>query len=280
MDHATASSTTKCDEGSPQDSPHPVRYSAMVKFIDIMRTVFPVAALASADGEMARPDYFGTAFAIRPDLFVTAAHVVKAAVEAGALSIGGPTSATGPMGAARVAHYELFAERDIALLFMNESLPVTVLPTWLAKRVQFMTDLGSFGYPHAVTHAPGGAERLDVVFRAYRGHVITIRGFERLADNPAIYEMSCPYPEGLSGAPVMLTVNDELAVAGVVLGSSTVTYGGVDERVGVAVVADELFGLRSDALRGTLGEKGGLRLAAWALSDRAEAARSITPMDR
>ncbi len=229
-------------------------------FIDIMRTVFPVAAIVSESGQLARPDYFGTAFAIRPDLFVTAAHVVEAAVLAGTPTVGGPTTQDGPMGVAKIARYELLKNRDVALLFMEQALPVTPLQSWLANRVQVLTDLGSFGYPHAVTLAPDGSPRYEVVFRGYRGHVITTRGFERLSGSPAIYEMSCPYPGGLSGAPQLLNTGDQLIVTGVVLGSSTVTYGGVPERVGIAIVADELLDLYSDGLGGTLRHRGGLRL--------------------
>ena len=36
-------------------------------------------------------------------------------------------------------------------------------------RVQPLTDLFTFGYPHAVTH-DSGAARFEVVFRAYKGH--------------------------------------------------------------------------------------------------------------
>jgi hypothetical protein len=44
---------------------------------------------------------------------------------------------------------------------------VTLLDTWLVERVQLLTDLSSFGFPHAATQSPTG-DRLDMVFRAYR----------------------------------------------------------------------------------------------------------------
>jgi hypothetical protein len=87
------------------------------------------------------------------------------------------------MGAARVNDLETWVDRDLALLFCNAQ-DVTVLNHWLIERVQVLTDLSSFGYPHAVTKSAGG-DRLDVVFRAYKGHVITVRGFDRLNGSPA-----------------------------------------------------------------------------------------------
>ena len=48
------------------------------QFIDITRTVFPVIALerGGEDGQMARADFVGTAFAVGPGVFMTAAGVV------------------------------------------------------------------------------------------------------------------------------------------------------------------------------------------------------------
>jgi hypothetical protein len=101
------------------------------------------------------------------------------------------------MGAAQVNHFEAWVDRDLALLFCDAQ-DVTPLNQWLIERVQVLTDLSSFGYPHAVTKS-AGADRLDVVFRAYKGHVITVRGFDRLNGSPAVYEISCPFPQGMSG---------------------------------------------------------------------------------
>jgi hypothetical protein len=160
------------------------------------------------------------------------------------------------MGAARVESWEVFPERDIALLYSGFR-GATLLNTWLVNRVQLLTDLSSFGYPHAVTRS-NGEEHLEVVFRAYKGYVIATRGFERLPGKPAVYEVSCPYPEGMSGAPVLLTVGDQLAVAGVVVGISTVEYGGVAQNVGITMIGDEILELRSDKLEGLIGERLGI----------------------
>jgi len=223
--------------------------------IDIMRTVFPVLALhPERAGETARPDFFGTAFAVAPGVFMTAAHVVANACAEGRLAIGGPADSEGhSMGAAVVERYERFDDRDVALLFSDVSA-VTLLNVWMVRRVQVLTDLNAFGYPHAVTWSSDG-ERLNVVFRAYKGHVITIRGFERLPDEPSVYEISCPFPVGLSGAPLLLNQHGSLALTGIVLGTSTVTYGGVDQVVGIGMIADQIVRLKSTILGGELGDR-------------------------
>ena len=173
---------------------------------------------------------------------MTAAHVAQAASAHGQIALAGPTPA-GPMGARRVDDYEVFPDRDVALLFCR--VTVTPLKTWLVSRVQVLTDLSSFGFPHAVTRE-NATEHFEVVFRAYKGYVIATRGFQLLPGKPAVYEVSCPFPEGMSGGPVLLADRSQLAVAGVVLG--VVRYGGVEQNVGIAMIADEIAAISSERL--------------------------------
>src|SRR5436190_55296 len=119
-------------------------------FIDVLNTVFPVVAVEPNDaGQLARPDFFGTAFAVAPGIFMTAAHVASAAQEHGELAIGGPVPEQSMMGGARVTAVETIPDRDIALLFCDAP-GVTLLNSWLTTRLQVLTELRSFGYPHAV----------------------------------------------------------------------------------------------------------------------------------
>ena len=218
-------------------------------FIDIIRTVFPVLAMSPDQGEQAaRPDFFGTAFCVAPGVFMTAEHVVREAVAVGVVAIGGPAGASQLLGAARAEQVETWPERDIALIFCG-AREMKPLNTWMINRVQVLTDLRAFGYPHAVTWSPEG-DKLQVVFRAYKGYVITTRGFERLDGSPSVYEVSSPYPVGMSGAPVLVTDGDGVAVAGVVVGTDTVTYAGVPQSVGIAITAEEIVDLNSAILGG------------------------------
>src|SRR3954447_4797491 len=61
--------------------------------LDIFETVFPVVAtVPGKENELEPPDFFGTAFAVGPGVYITAEHVVRAAEERGALAIAGPTA--------------------------------------------------------------------------------------------------------------------------------------------------------------------------------------------
>lgn len=219
-----------------------------------MRTVFPVIALKPEQaGEMARADFFGTAFAVGPGVFMTAAHVARNAEAHGAVAIGGPSSVDGhaPLGAVRVQQIETWwPDHDVALLYVAAVAGLTELKMWLTNRLQLLTDLGSFGYPHAITV---GTDRMQVVFRGYKGYVITTRGWERLPGEPPVYEVSCAFPLGMSGAPVLLACDGVLAVAGIVLGISTVEYGGVAQDVGIVMPADQIVSLHSGRLGGPIG---------------------------
>ena len=154
------------------------------------------------------------------------------------------------MGAALAQDVEVWEARDVALVRCDVN-GVTPLNTWLTHRVQVLTDLSSFGYPHAITWSPSG-EQLNVLFRAYKGHVITTRGFDRLPGPPAVYEMSCAFPVGMSGAPLLIANDEVLAVAGVVLGVDTVKYGGVEQSVGIALMAEDIVHLESKLAGGPI----------------------------
>jgi len=235
--------------------------------IDILKTVFPVLAMTDEERAAARPDFFGTAFAVAPGIFLTAAHVVTAAQQHGHLTLAGVMGDGRSVGARRVDYWETFPEKDVALLYC-EVTDMTILNTWLGGHVQVLTELRSFGYPHAVTRNDE-TESFKVLFRAYKGYVIVTRGFQRLPGEPAVYEVSCPYPEGTSGAPVLLAAEDRLVVAGMVLGVDIVEYAGVEQRVGIAMIGEEILRLRSQRLGGLIGQRLGLDLATFGIAEGA-----------
>ena len=242
--------------------------SAMTHYrIDIMKTVLPVAARRPGTQELTRPDFFGTAFAVAPNIFLTAAHVWHNAAKDGEPIIAG-SSGGGSIGAAFVEAQELHDDIDIAIIRTNTKPAVTLLTNWLGhprpngptQRVQILTDLITFGYPHAVTYDFQNRERWNAVFRAFRGHVIVVRSFDRLPHAPAIYEVSTPFPEGLSGAPLLWSWDNKLVVVGVVIGRDSVIYAGEEQKAGIGLVADELLYRPSALLGGPFAEKLGLGL--------------------
>jgi len=220
---------------------------------DMFRAIFPVAAVKpSTSGELTEQRFYGTAFAIAPGLFLTAAHVMRTAQAQGLPVIAGPrSSGDEPLGVAQIPEWELWPN-DVALLHCPVKDKVTLFDKWRHTRCQVHDELFTFGYPHAITRVDG-EDRLSVTFRGYKGHVVTTRGFERLPSKPGVYEVCSPFPEGLSGAPVLWRHEHDVFLVGMVLGEETVRFGRVRNRVGIALPVDEFINCRSQRLNQSLG---------------------------
>ena len=232
---------------------------ANIPLLDIMNTVFPVTAMVTgAVGELARPDSFGTAFCVSPGVFMTAAHVVHNAMVFGDIALAGSAGRDQAMGSVRVTDVQVWDDFDVAVLFATPQ--VTTLDVWLTSRLQTLSDVASFGYPHAFSYLPDDPKhpRVEVVFRAYKGYVITTRGFEQLPNRPAIYEVSSPFPPGMSGAPLLYSHGNDMAVAGIVVGCPKVHYQGMTQRVGAALVGDQILSLTVQNTGCRIGELPGI----------------------
>jgi len=223
--------------------------------INVMKTVLPVGARKPGTQELTRPDFFGTAFAVDRDVFITAAHVIKSALEDGEPVICGGAS-NGLIGGAFIDDYELLEDIDIAIVRTKTKPDVTILANWQADRVQVLTDLITFGYPYAVTLDHLNEHRYNAVFRAFKGSVVVVRAWDRIPNaSPAIYEVSTQFPVGTSGAPILWGHDGKLVVVGVVLGTQTVTYDGVATHAGIGLIADQLLRRESRLLGGMFAEK-------------------------
>jgi hypothetical protein len=153
----------------------------------------------------------GTAFSIGGDLFLTAAHVATAAAEAGDPWLGYLVG--GKLRAARVSQHSLLDGVDLAILKCR--VPDTKALRWTRRELPMLEDVQAAGYPFALDPEAG-----TVVFRAFKGYVVsTVRG-RRFKDAPWCYELSFACPEGLSGAPLW-HVGEDPVVVGVVLGTSS-----------------------------------------------------------
>jgi hypothetical protein len=94
--------------------------SDAAQFIDIFQTVFPVVAtVPGEDTELARAEFFGTAFGVAPGVYMTAHHVASAAAAHGELALVGGPSSQPMMGGAKVDHWESWPERDVALVYCS-----------------------------------------------------------------------------------------------------------------------------------------------------------------
>lgn len=237
------------EASSSKDLPH----------INVFETVFAVAAVkAAGTPELSRRDFFGTAFSIGPGLFLTAEHVI-----AGALSAGLPTLAYGagpgqPLRALSVRHADRWPGSDVALLHTDPAVaPAHAVVDWAAQRIQVLEDLAAFGFPHAVSRET--PDRLDVIFRAYKGGIVTTRRITDFSDKPFVYEVGTPFPLGMSGSPALwLAPGGRLILAGMVLCDAVVQYGfdhdRVEYRSGVVIATESMVGLYSEHLGKHLGE--------------------------
>jgi len=152
----------------------------------------------------------GTAFALAPRLFMTAAHVLDGPKEEFSLCtrVGEGQGLT----AWPVIDYEPFLDIDVALVECE--LPDAAMFRWHSQELDMLTDVIAMGYPFAIDEA-------DLVgrARALKGYVVCAdtAGASEIRGTPRIYELSFQSPRGLSGAPLLVPTPQGLEVAGVMV---------------------------------------------------------------
>lgn len=225
--------------------------------IDILRSVHPVLMVSSDDSTaLSSYQFWGTAFAVAPGVFLTANHVVTHESQRDDIfSVGafGGSGADEAMRGAKVEDIERFPDIDLAILHCAVARGVPIFASWLKTRLQVLSDVAAFGFPHA-TEMNAGESKITAVFRAFKGHVITIRGFERLPRRPAVYELATHLPIGMSGAPALWHFNGGLHLVGIVLGEDVIHYRGLENRAGIVLPTDTFVGIYSQRLGKHLGE--------------------------
>ncbi len=188
--------------------------------------------------------FYGTAFCLAKDLFLTAAHVFKDAQGDSEVALARLT--LGNFQAQTVHDFELFDSIDLALLYcpglMAEILPFNFSP------LDFLVDVFSFGYPF-------GSEHPFYYLRAFKGHVVTRRRLSSLNGLPPGYEVSFVPPPGLSGAPLLTLLPDKSPViSGIILQHHTAEYRERKMDLGLALDIEELLTLESRIVGGSIAE--------------------------
>jgi hypothetical protein len=182
---------------------------------DIFTTVCAVVRTRMGAGGKPVHDICGSAFALSPGLFMTAAHVLDGDRKDFSL---GTRVGTGPyqFKVWPVLDWDLIAGADVALVACD--LPHARCLPWYTKEVDMLTDVLAFGYPFAVD-----LHNLRLRARAMKGHVVCAddAGATELPGVPRIYELSFQSPRGLSGAPLLLPTKQGLLVGGVVVANRT-----------------------------------------------------------
>lgn len=187
----------------------------------------------------------GTAFCLAPHLFLTAAHVFRAAQADGEVALARLTP--GQFQVQTVHDVEVFEDIDVALLLCPH-LGAEILP-YNFEPLYYLVDVFAMGFPF-------GFEPPFSYLRAFKGHVMTRRVLISLRGGPPGYELSFVPPPGLSGAPLLTMLPDgSTAVTGIILQHYTAEYCERRMDLGLALDIEELLTLDSRLVGGSIAER-------------------------
>ena len=215
-------------------NPHAVSLAVLAGHGDRGRDAFDLAGAV----------FHGTAFCLARDLFITAAHVYRAAEGDGEVALARLTR--GRVQAQTVREADVFDDIDVALL-VCPNLEAELLPVSFAPQ-SFLADVFSYGYPF-------GLEMPNWYLRAFRGHVVTRRTLPLLPGRPPGYELSFVPPPGLSGAPLLVSSAGGEAITGMVLQHHKAEIGDRSMELGLALDIEELLTLASGVVGGNIAER-------------------------
>jgi hypothetical protein len=215
-------------------NPHAVSLAVIAGTGDRDRNAFDLAAAV----------FHGTAFCLARDLFITAAHVYRAAQGDGEVAVARLTR--GQVQAQTVRDAEVFDDIDVALL-MCPNLWAELLPVSFGPQT-FLADVFCYGYPF-------GLEMPNWYLRAFRGHVVTRRSLPAPLGGAPGYELSFVPPPGLSGAPLLVSSAGGEAVTGMVLKHHRAELGDRSMDLGLALDIEELLTRDSRLVGGSIAEK-------------------------
>ncbi|MBI5565789.1 MAG: trypsin-like peptidase domain-containing protein [Chloroflexi bacterium] len=204
---------------------------------------------------------FGTAFSIGEGYFLTAGHVIQAALECEWAGIGFPYEGT--WHGSPFIESELLEEYDVGVF--RAEVPSFRSMQWNPTSLPMLYEVQSIGYPYALD-----VEHTQLNIRAFAGHVVSEQTFYGLKAKPRIYELSFQVFRGLSGAP-LLTSGRGKSVAGLVIGNratqmlifsdkevladghrETIVERYESLQLGVAIQSSALLDLHYNLLNGTL----------------------------
>jgi hypothetical protein len=188
--------------------------------------------------------FYGTAFCLAPNLFLTAAHVFQSAQSDGEVTVFRLTP--GNFQGVTVQDSEVFANIDLALLhcpgLQAEILPFNFTP------LGYLDDVFAMGFPF-------GLEPPTFHLRAFKGYIVNRRGLTALPDAAPAYELSFVPPPGLSGAPLLRFLSGgSIAVKGMVLQHYTAEFRDRKMELGVALDVEELLAHDSRIVGGSIAE--------------------------
>jgi hypothetical protein len=199
--------------------------------------------------ELSRAEFHGTAFALAPNLFLTAWHVYNDARAApGKVALARLTTS---QSVHFVADAEEFPAIDVAILHCP-GLTADIRPFNFAT-MSWLDDVAAYGFAFGLTLSSGIGPPIYVL-RAFKGSVVTRRGLTELQGVPPGYEVSFVPPPGLSGAPLLSLRGDRPVVKGIMLQHHTAELAGRRMDLGLALDIEELLTLDSRLVGGSVAE--------------------------
>ena len=160
----------------------------------------------------ARHMIFGTAFALAPDLFLTAGHVTLSAASAGDVALAQLGGSPDGSHFELVDECEVFDEIDVSMLRCKGfELPGLNMEF---EKLPIFTEVRSIGF----------ALGLDPQFHSYvprgfAGQIVSGHQLFNWRGQPLVYELSFAPPMGMSGA-ALIPGSGPLRAAGIVIGSA------------------------------------------------------------
>jgi hypothetical protein len=230
--------------------------------IELLGPMFALPVFGAGGKDIKR--ICGTAFPIGPRVFMTASHVLETAFTHDVVAIGFPSEDRLSWRGSTITEKESLGN-DISIC--KAAVPHADPLTWgTGKSLAIFEEVQAMGYPYGLD-----AQNRSIAFRGFKGHVVSEVRFAGLAERPKVYEVSFQCPRGISGAPLWLERNAE--VAGVIISNAIMEMEVSSEKeiiketnketvliklealhLGVALTAQEIIKLRSMLLEGTVGE--------------------------
>lgn len=202
--------------------------------LDLRRISFPVVGTNPETREAVKPLVYGTAFCVGDGVFLTAGHVLQNVQSDGGIVT--LLDLTDERGASPryAADTEVIEGCDVGVIACN--MPAIGILEWQESELPLLADVSAIGYPFAVT-LDEQLESWHVALRGFKGSIITRTRLWSLRDRHVGYEVSTPFPKGLSGAPLTVHAGPIplLRLAGIVLGRGHVEIEGEVTEFGNAV---------------------------------------------
>ena len=170
---------------------------AQVNFMDYF---FPVIGGANREDGLNMKQLYGTCTYIKNNLFITAGHTVKNALEDDVFGIGQVKSPGNFWNFIPAIDYDIIKDIDLAVIRTDtlkfEPTAIKIDPGPLS----LLESIWTGGFPHGYDRT-----NIRIVNRALKGNIVSAGPLLAFPSKPKSYELSFNCPMGISGAPIIST---------------------------------------------------------------------------